>query len=124
MENEPTNNPGQLSERDERMFATFAHLGVIAGFIIPLGNVIAPLIIWLTQREKSAFVETHAKEALNFQISVTIVGIAAGILVFIGIGLLILAIVGIAALVFGIMAAMKANEGADYQYPYTLRLIK
>ena len=124
MENEPLDNPGQLSERDERMWATFAHLGIIAGFIIPLGNVIAPLIIWLTQREKSSYVEAHAKEALNFQITASIFAIGAAILIFIFIGILLLALIGIAALVFGILGAMKANQGEMYQYPFSLRLVK
>lgn len=117
-------NPGQLSERDERMWATFAHLGVIAGFIIPFGNVIAPLIIWMTQREKSSFVETHAKEALNFQISVSIIAVGCAILIFLAIGIPLLIILGLADLVFSIMAAMKANQGEPYQYPFNLRLIK
>ncbi|MBK6621432.1 MAG: DUF4870 domain-containing protein [Saprospirales bacterium] len=124
MDNEPLDNPGQLSERDERMWATFAHLGIIAGFIIPFGNVLAPLIIWLTQRDKSSYVETHAKEALNFQITVSIFAIGGAILMIIAVGFLLLAIIGIAALVFGIMAAMKANQGEMYEYPFNLRLIK
>lgn len=124
MENQPMDNPGQLSERDERMWATFAHLGVIAGFIIPFGNVIAPLIIWMTQREKSSFVETHAKEALNFQISVSIIAVGCAILIFLAIGIPLLIILGLADLVFSIMAAMKANQGEPYQYPFNLRLIK
>jgi uncharacterized Tic20 family protein len=33
-------------------------------------------------------------------------------------------IVGVAALVFVIIAAMKANEGVAYRYPFALRLIK
>jgi len=124
MENEPLDNPGQLSERDERMWATFAHLGVIAGFIIPFGNVIAPLIIWLTQRDKSTFVDLHAKEALNFQITVSIFAIGAAILTLIAIGLIFLILIGLAALVFGIMGAMKANQGEPYEYPWSLRLVK
>jgi uncharacterized Tic20 family protein len=33
-------------------------------------------------------------------------------------------IIGIAWLVFTIIAAIKANEGVTYRYPFTLRLIK
>jgi hypothetical protein len=33
-------------------------------------------------------------------------------------------IIGVTALVFIIIAAMKANEGVAYRYPFALRLIK
>ena len=33
-------------------------------------------------------------------------------------------IIGVAALVFIIIAAIKANEGVAYRYPFSLRLIK
>ena len=124
MENQPLDNPQPLSERDERMFATFAHLSFLAGFVIPLGNVIAPLVIWLTQRDKSAFVDDHAKEALNFQITVTILGVGGILLTFLIIGVPILILLGLAALAFCIIGAMKANKGEMYEYPFNLRIIK
>lgn len=124
MEKQPLDNPTQLSERDERMFATFAHLAIIAGFVVPLGNVIAPLVIWLTQRDKSDYVDIHAKEALNFQITVTILAFGGLILSFIIIGIPLLIMLGLACLVFSILGAIKANEGEMYEYPFNLRIIK
>ena len=99
---------------------------------------IGPLIIWLINKDKpeKAFVNENAKEALNFVITMWIIGIGSMIvgtvLAFIpvlgwiaGIVLwLALMAVGIAGLVFVIMAAMKANEGISYRYPFALRLIK
>ena len=122
MANQPIND--QLSEKDERLWATLSHLGVIAGFIIPFGNIIAPLVIWLVQREKSAYVDEHAKEALNFQITVTIAAIACFILIFVFIGILLLAALGIFSLVVSIIAAIKANQGESYTYPVSLQLVK
>ncbi|MCB9284467.1 MAG: DUF4870 domain-containing protein [Lewinellaceae bacterium] len=124
MENQPLDNPQPLSERDERMFATFAHLSLLAGFVIPLGNIIAPLVIWLTQRDKSAFVDAHAKEALNFQITLTILGAGGFLLTFILIGVPFLILIGLAALAFCIIGAMKANRGEEYVYPFNLRIIR
>lgn len=124
MENQPLDDMKQLSEKDERLWATLSHLGVIAGFIIPFGNIIAPLVIWLIQRDKSQFVADHAKEALNFQITVSIFAIGGIILMFIVIGILVLAVIGIASLVFSIMAAIKANQGETYTYPFAIRLVK
>ncbi|MBK8493365.1 MAG: DUF4870 domain-containing protein [Saprospirales bacterium] len=124
MENQPLDNPQQLSERDERMFATFAHLGMIAGFVFPLGNIIVPLVIWLTQRDKSDFVDAHAKEALNWQLTVTILAFGGIILSMLIIGIPLLIMLGLACLVFSILAAIKANEGSMYAYPFNFRIIK
>ncbi|MHB1272150.1 MAG: DUF4870 domain-containing protein [Rhodanobacter sp.] len=67
---------------------------------------------------------------MNFNITVAIVFVALlllSIMTF-GIGLIIAiplwVIIGITWLVFTIIAAVKANEGVRYRYPFTLRLIK
>jgi uncharacterized Tic20 family protein len=76
------------------------------------------------------FVSDQAKEALNFNITVTAIFLALTILgvITLGVGFLItlpiMLVVGIAALVLIIIAAMKANEGIRYRYPMTIRLIK
>ena len=124
MENTPLDNPKQLSERDERMWSTFAHLSIVAGLVFPLGNVIVPLVIWLTQRDKSEFVDVHAKEALNFQITVTLLGVGGFILTFFVIGIPLLLMLLLACVVFSVLGAMKSNQGEMYEYPFNLRLIK
>jgi len=99
-----------------------AHLsGIIAGFI-------GPLIIWLMNKDKAdkVWLNSQAKEALNFQITVAIAMVGAIILMFVTLGLLFFVpmIVGLGALVLCVMAGMKANEGVDYRYPFAIRLIK
>ncbi|PZP69777.1 MAG: DUF4870 domain-containing protein [Stenotrophomonas maltophilia] len=66
----------------------------------------------------------QAKEALNFQITVTIAMVISIILMVVIIGGILAPIVGIINLVFCIIAAVKANNGEAYRYPFTLRLIK
>ena len=125
-QNKPNSGPSSPETLDSntKMLATFSHLGIVAGIVIPLGNILAPLIIWLTQKDKSAYVEAHAKEALNFQITMAIIMIASAILIFIYIGIILLFAAGIANLVLSIMAAIKANEGHSYEYPFNFRFIK
>ena len=118
----PEPPPENLSE-EERLWATFAHLSGLLGWIIPMGNVVAPLIIWLWQKEKSLFVATQAKEALNFQITVTIAATASVMLMYVLIGFLLIGIVGLYALVIMIIAAVKANRGRPYRYPLSFRFI-
>ena len=108
-----------LSDSDQRMWALIAHLGpLLVGFI-------APLVVWLVFKERGRFVEEQAKESLNFQITITILGIAIGIISVITLGLgSFLYLVFIVALVFMIMAAIAVNKGEAYRYPVNIRMIK
>jgi len=116
--------PQQLSEQDERLYGMLAHLGGFVGFVIPLGNIIAPLVIWLTQKDKSAFVDYHGKEALNFQITLMIAYLIAGILVFVVVGIVLLGIVFVLSVIFMVLAAVAANKGEFYKYPFAISFIK
>ncbi|HEY0503517.1 MAG TPA: DUF4870 domain-containing protein [Lysobacter sp.] len=120
---------------DQRQWAMFAHLSAILGAVLTSGiggwgTFLGPLIIWLLKKDTMPFVDDQAKEALNFNITVAIVFFALWVLVFItlGIGFLIAIpawiVIGIAWLVFTIIAAIKANDGVAYRYPFTMRLVK
>ena len=121
---------------EERQWAMFAHLAALVGGILTagwaasLGCVLGPLVIWMMKKETMPFVDDQGKEALNFNITVGIVFLALTVLsvVTLGIGLIIAIpawiVIGIAWLVLSIIAAMKANEGVPYRYPFTLRLVK
>ena len=114
-----------IDDRDERMWGMLCHLAAFAGLVIPVaGNIVGPLIIYLMKKDDYSFVEDQGKESLNFQITVTILIFVSGMLVIIGIGFLLLAIIGIAAFVFTIIAAVKANEGEFYRYPWSIRFLK
>lgn len=116
---------GDAQNKDAQMWAMICHLSALCGFIgIPLGNILGPLIIWLIKKEGAPFVDEHGKEALNFQISMTIYVIVAILLTFILIGLPILLGLLVADLVFLIIAALKANKGESYRYPITIRFLK
>jgi uncharacterized Tic20 family protein len=121
--NEPNPVVG-MPTQDERTWGMLAHLTAFAGFLIPLGNVLAPLIVWLIKRDQSEFVADQGKEALNFNISVVLAGVVCGVLVWILIGILLGVALFIFWLAMTIIAGIKASEGIRYRYPFTLRLIK
>jgi hypothetical protein len=123
MEEQPT-SPQQLSEQDERLYGMLVHLGGFIGFVIPLGNIIAPLVIWLTQKDKSSFVDYHGKEALNFQITLMVAYLIAGILVFVVVGIVLLGIIFVLSVIFMVLAAVAANKGEFYKYPFAISFIK
>jgi hypothetical protein len=109
---------------DQRTMGMLCHLAAFAGYVIPFGNFVGPLIIWLMKKEEMPFVDEQGKESLNFQITVTIAMIVCFVLVFVFIGFLLLPAVAIASLIFMIIAAVKANSGEHYRYPLTIRFIK
>jgi uncharacterized protein len=100
---------------DEKTMALLAHiLTLVAGFV-------APLIIYLVKKDESTFITAHAKESLNFQITLFIVFIILFITV---IGILLMWVVGILALILIIVATIKTSEGKLYKYPLNIRLVK
>jgi len=107
-----------MSESDERLWAAMSHAGTILFGFVPA------LIIWLVQKEKSSFVETESKEALNFGILVTVLYIIGWVTSIIFIGFLIIPATWIITLIFCIQGAIKANKGENYRYPLNVRLIK
>lgn len=103
--------------QDDRNLAMLAHLlGIFTGFV-------GALVIWLIKKDESRYVNQEAKEALNFQLTVTIAFLCATVLSFILIGLFFFPILFIANLVFCILGAVAASKGTGYRYPVTLRLV-
>lgn len=119
------------SVSDEKTWAPLIHLAGFAAFTgIPFGNIVGPLVLWLIKRQESEMIDFHGKEALNFQISMTLYLIAGAIITaisgfliifLVGVILLPIAILGLICLgifwiVMMIMAAVRASNGQDPGY--------
>ncbi len=112
--------------RGDKNLAVMAHLVPLFGFMIPGLSIIIPLIIWLSKRDTSSFIGHHALEALNFQITLSLVLVFWFALKLMLVGFLLLPLVPvvvIVVLVFMVRAAMKARSGEFYRYPFILRLV-
>lgn len=103
--------------QDSKNIATLTWVGTLFLGFIP------SLVVYLLKKD-DAYIQSHAKEALNWCITAIIGYIAGAILAFIGIGGLIMLAVGIAHLVFSILGAVKASQGNAYTTFVNLRLIK
>lgn len=112
-----------LEEKEARNWGMACHLAALAGFVIPFGSIIGPLVVWLMKREESGFVDRQGKESLNFQITMLIAFLISLVLVFVLIGFLLIAAVVIFDLIMIIVATIKASEGEDFRYPISLRLV-
>jgi uncharacterized protein len=108
----------------ETLLAMWCHLGTIAGFVIPFGNIIAPLAIWLAKKDDYPLVDDQGKESLNFQLSVLLYSLAGFALMFLIVGFFLLAVVGLFALIQIIIAAISASKGEKYRYSLCIRFIK
>jgi uncharacterized Tic20 family protein len=102
--------------------------------MIPFGNIIAPLIVWLLKRNESLGVDAHGKESLNFHISWTLywlIGLAiVTVLCFVLVGLLLIPVLIVAGavgwftmLILTVIASVKASNGQIYRYPLTIRFL-
>jgi len=116
--------PPESPDKNARTMGMLCHLLALCGVVIPLGNIIGPLVIWLLKKDDHPFIDDQGKESLNFQITMSIALVISGVLICAGIGVFLLPIVGIADLVFVIIATIKANGGEAYRYPFAIRLIK
>jgi hypothetical protein len=113
------------SSSNVRIWTVLCHATALAGFFVPwAGHILGPLIVWLAKRGDSPEIDEHGKESLNFQISMLIYNLIAGVLCLVLIGFVILGILHILNLVLVIVASIQASEGKLYRYPFTIRLIK
>lgn len=110
--------------QEEKNWGMFCHIAVFTGFLIPFGNLLAPLVLWLMKKDEMPYVDYHGKEVLNFQITVLIAVFVAWLLIFVVIGVFLMVVIGLFTLVVTIIGLIKASQGEYYRYPFSLRLIK
>lgn len=120
-----TSAPLAPADKQTRLWTVLCHASALLGFFIPgAGHIIAPLVVWLVKRGDSAEVDAHGKEALNFQFTMLIYSVIAGILCLVLIGFVLLPILHVLNVVFVILASLRASEGELYRYPLTIRFLK
>jgi len=112
------------ADKEQRTWAMLCHLSALAGFIVPMGSVIGPLIVWLIKKEDMPLVAEHGRKSLNFQITMLIAYIICFILMIVAIGAILLPIVAIFSFIMVVIGAIKTNDGKPFSYPFSINLIK
>jgi uncharacterized Tic20 family protein len=69
-----------MLDNHQKNIATFIHLSTFSRFFIPFGNFIGPIILWVTNKDKSEFIDNHGKQAINFQVSILLYAVILGTL--------------------------------------------
>lgn len=105
---------------EDRTLAALTHLSGLAGYLVPLGGVVVPIVIWAVKSEHPV-ISNLAKQAVILNVIVFLL-IAATAILWITILLIPLVIVfwcalGLAALILPIVGAVKALDGAYFKYP-------
>jgi uncharacterized Tic20 family protein len=114
--------------KNERDLAMWCHLIPLISGLVGLGifGFIGPLVIMNSGNQTSTFVNHHATDSLNFQLSMLIYSAVILILGLItcGLGILLYIPLLIVGLVFEIIATIAATKGETYLYPITIRFVK
>ena len=134
--------------------AFLIHISAMAGYFFPFGGIVAPVIFWQVKKDESPFLDEHGKEAVNFNLSFFLYSFILGLTFipffirnlmsiisnadqmhsnfnfdfpfmfgFLG-GISLLGILGLIRFGLIILAAIKANKGENYKYPFTIKFIK
>ena len=143
-----------MKTKKDNSNAFLIHISALAGYFFPLGGIIAPVIFWQVKKDESPILDEHGKEAVNFNLSFFLYSFILGLtfiplfltslfknienldnmnhdfffdfpnmLGFIG-GISLIGILAMIRFALIILAAVKANNGEKYKYPFTLRFIK
>jgi len=107
----------------ERTWEVLCHLAPLAGYVIPLGWVLGPMIVWLLKKAEYESVDRHGREVMNFMISWMTYMFLCVPLLFVIIGIPIMGILVVGAIILSIVGALKASNGEFYRYPLPFRLL-
>lgn len=107
-------------EHETRTWAMFLHFSLLAGYVVPMAGLVAPIIIWQVQKDKLPGIDEHGKVAANWLISLIIYLVAGLLLSFIFIGIPVLIVLGVLSIIFPIIGGIKANNGQLWKYPLSI----
>ncbi len=105
---------------EERGMAAITHLSGLAGYVIPFGGVLVPIIIWMMKKD-SPVISTIAKQAILLNV---IAFLSIGVIVALALTIILIPVAIVAgivlffsAIVLPIVGAIKASDGTYYRYP-------
>jgi uncharacterized Tic20 family protein len=114
-----------LATDREKNLAMLVHLIALSGVIVPFGHILGPVIVWMIGKGDSDFVNEHGKASINFQMSFTIFFVISVVLILLIGPLAIAMIAGLVlyAVVMIIVNSVKAHNGEDGEYSFTVKFL-
>ena len=114
-----------IAMRVDKQLIVLTHLSQLITLVIGFGSLITPLILWATNKDRVYEMDAHGKSILNFQISILIYFLLCiPMILFVGLGLIGMIFLGIISIVFPIINAVKASNGEQPHYPFSIQFLK
>jgi hypothetical protein len=118
---------------EHRVHASWTHWIALIGWIsvVATGGTLfmvpslLAMTMWLVKKDKSPFVDDHGREALNFQLSLLLLGvllIPVSILTC-GVGAVLYVALPVLTIVGTVLAGTAALRGEYFRYPVCIRMI-
>lgn len=124
---------GNPLPKGSKNLAMWAHLSGLLGVVLSAGilSFLGPLIFWLVYKDRPGYgyVRLAAANAFNFNFTLWLINLVATVftILTLGIGIaltwIIFFAIWIGTIVFHIIAAVRADEGKPYQYPFSLSIL-
>lgn len=112
-------------DRETNQWAMFIHFSILAGWIVPIGGLIVPIMLWQIKKNELPGIVPHAHIVLNWIVTSLVYAMICFILTFVLIGVLGFIALGIATIIFAVIGGIKANDGEVWEYPGTfIRIFK
>lgn len=121
-----------IPDAEARKWAMLCHLGGLVSLFlpVPLSNVVLPFVVWSAKRNDHPYIDVQGREALNFQITLALLGLSAWLIItvlkIIFIGKLLFWVPGLILIVqLGgtVVGAIRAYDGERFRYPLILRFV-
>ena len=110
--------------KTNRQLLVLTHLSQLLDLVTLIGGFLVPLVIWLTNKDKVYQMDEHGKSIINFRISMLIyLVLCVPLVLFFGLGLLGFLIIGVLYFILPIVNAIKASNGEQPNYPFSLTII-
>jgi uncharacterized Tic20 family protein len=106
-------------DRETQQWAMFIHFSILAGWAVPIGGLIVPIILWQMKKEELPGIVPHVHVVLNWIVSSLVYALICFILTFVIIGIFGFMALGLATIIFAVIGGIKANEGELWEYPGT-----
>ena len=126
---DPQEKPSSVIEEykpwglDEKTYGLVLHLSQFAGYTVPLGGLILPIIMWNCEKNNSELIDLHGRIVINWMISAIIYAVVFVILCFFVVGVPLLIALAVCCLVFPIVASIKAGNGQAWKYPLSISFL-
>lgn len=108
----------------QNTYAMLMHLSQLLNLMIPSGGIIGVILLWALQKDRSTEVDIQGKIILNWIFSALLYLLISIVLIIVKIGILLILVLLALGIIFPIIAAIKANDGIRWRYPFSIEFFK